>query len=145
MFGYNINSNEFSEKKIVTESDCICQPIQYKVEYFPETEEFLVSFKAVYHNDLNGPFNHYLGALSSDFEFTNYAKKENLIPSECKEVNLFNIIYSSNTQTYSLLIDSPQCLEQKKLILEILIHTLKMRYVVVIILLIIQFVKNIFH
>ena len=112
-FGYNINSNEFSEAKIITEFDCRCEPIQFKVEYFPETEEFLMGCKARQDSEEYGPFNYYLGTFTLNFNFTLYNKIENLIPSECKEVNLFNIIYSSNSQKYSLLIDSPDCLDQK--------------------------------
>ena len=56
---------------------------------------------------------HFLGTFTLNFDFTQYDKIENLIPLECKEENLFNIIYSSNSQKYSLLIDSPDCLDQK--------------------------------
>ena len=112
-FGYNINLNKFTEINTLTENDCKFEPIQIKVEYFPETEEFLVGCKAKTQDDKNGPFNYYLGAFTTDFQFKEYGKIENLIPSECKEVNVFNIIYSSTFSKYSIVTDSPDCLDQK--------------------------------
>ena len=70
-FGYNINTNQFTEVYTITDSGC--KP-QLKVEYFPETEEFLAGCKG---NDNDN--NYYMAKFSSDFTFENYNKIENII------------------------------------------------------------------
>jgi hypothetical protein len=44
-FGYNIDNNEFTTIGIISDNKCSQEPIKIKVEFFPETEEFLIGCK----------------------------------------------------------------------------------------------------
>ena len=118
-FGYNINTNKFTDLNNITDSGCKFETIQMKVEYFPETEEFLAGCKG---ND--NVYSYYIAKFSSNFTFENYNKIENIVPEECNDVNLFNIIYSSKYQKYSIIIDSTEC-QDKRLVNISLISSFK--------------------
>ena len=45
-YGYNIKNNEFTGPEIIGNNECGCEPIQIRVEYFPETNEFLMGCKS---------------------------------------------------------------------------------------------------
>ena len=68
-----------------------------KVEYFPETKEFLVGCK--------GFDGIYLGKFSLDFEYTPYNQIVLDIPSGCKNPNILHLIYSTRNQGYSIIGD----------------------------------------
>ena len=102
-FGYNINTNNFSQVGEVAQvSQCKDEILQIRVEYFPETVEYLVGCSSE-------DYSYYLATFSSNFNFTVYNKIENVFPSNCSEVNVFNILYSSSREKYSILTDSTNC------------------------------------
>ena len=110
-FVYDITENTFSEAGIVTTTGCKTEPIQIKVEYFPETEEFLVGCKG-YGNDF------YLGKYSKNYIFSTVDPINNIIPSECNDLNLFNFFYSSSSSKYSIINDATSCQDQRVFSLE---------------------------
>jgi hypothetical protein len=59
-YGYNIKNNEFIGPGIITNDGCDSEPIDMRVEYFPETDEFLFGCK----NNGNGNL-YSIGTLSS--------------------------------------------------------------------------------
>ena len=102
-FGYNIDSNTFTSVGKISEGNCREENIELKIEFFPETEQFLLGCKSK--NDTE----YFLGTLNSNNEFNIY-KIEN-ISAECNGTNLFSFIYSSGK--YSILTDSPYCPDKR--------------------------------
>ena len=103
-FGYNIDSNTFTSVGKISEGNCKEEIIKLKIEFFPETEQFLLGCKST--NDTD----YFLGTLNSNNEFKIYGKIENISP-ECNSTNLFSFIYSSGK--YSILTDSPYCPDKR--------------------------------
>ena len=107
-FGYNIVTNQFTEAGIIINIDigygCRINILDMQIEYFPETNEFLMGCK-------DQENNYFIGKLNSSDIFTIYDKQE-IIPvsgssTTCNTVNLFHFTYYAGS--YSILTDSSNC------------------------------------
>ena len=105
-FAYNINNNELSSKVQIESSNCHQEVIQMRIDYFPETEEFLFGCKK------NGNLrDYYMGTCNLNLGCTNLGLKENVIPAECTDSNIFHFTYYSGK--YSIVSDSTYCQENR--------------------------------
>ena len=105
-FAYNINTNEITSKMKIESENCDKEVIQMRIDYFPETDEFLFGCKK------NGNVrNYYMGKCNSNLECNNYGLIENVIPAECTDSNIFHFIYFSGK--YSIVSDSTECQENR--------------------------------
>ena len=104
-FGYNIVTNQFTEAGVINGKNsegCRINVLDMQIEYFPETNEFLMGCK-------DQGNNYFIGKLNSSGEFTIYDKQE-IIPvsgSTTCNTNLFHFTYYSGH--YSILTDSSEC------------------------------------
>ena len=101
-YGYNIKNNEFIGAGIITNDGCDVEPTDMRVEYFPETDEFLLGCKNIGQGNLYS-----IGTLSSNNIFTIYNQTKIVPSSSCTDVNIFHFTYYQGH--YSILTDSSSC------------------------------------
>ena len=101
-FAYNIISDEITSIEKIENSDCNQEVIQMRIDYFPETEEFLFGCKRKdYKRD------YYMGKCNLNLECNKYGLIQNVIPAKCNDSNIFHFIYYSGK--YSIVSDSTYC------------------------------------
>lgn len=110
-YGYNIKTNEFiGPGNINDQQNGNCEQVQIDIqlEYFPETNEFLIGCK----QNVNSYF---IGKFKPDNTFNIIGKIENTIPEDysfsCNQINLYHFVYNSGK--YSILTDSPYCQNER--------------------------------
>ena len=108
-FLYNITNNNFTSAVTIQNDSCLNENLNMVVEYFPETDEFLVGCK----NYLN---NLYIGKFTSNYIFKSYGK---ITIEEVSALNLFHFIFSSNGN-YSVVVDTGEYLNERVISLDII-------------------------
>ena len=103
-FLYNITNNNFTSAVTIEYDLCVNDILNMVVEYFPETDEFLVACKG-YLNNL------YIGKFSSNYTYKIYGKINIREITGCFTLNLFHFIFSSNGN-YSIVVDMGECLNE---------------------------------
>ena len=101
-FAYNITSDEITYTGRIERYDCNQEVIQMRIDYFPETKEFLFGCKRK-----NFKREFYMGKCNLNLECVNYGLIQNVIPAECSDSNIFHFTYYSGK--YSIINDSTYC------------------------------------